>query len=97
MSILAFVAQIFLDYVDDETPEFWHDVRTQGWFLINHTAEATVERFGNWYPPLIDTAVQSYAIGFVGTRDSTFPLVGARRVLDWNKGATREVSIRDNR
>ncbi|KAF5321847.1 hypothetical protein D9619_001469 [Psilocybe cf. subviscida] len=82
---------------DDETPEFWDDVQAQGWLLINHTAEATVERFGNWYPPLIDAIVHSYAIGFVGTKGSTFSLVGERRVHDWNGGATREVSIRDNR
>lgn len=79
---------------DDESPEFWVEVRKEGWFHINHTMERTWERFGEWYPPLIDIVVQSYAIGFVGTEDSTFSLIGQRRVEDWNGGITRTVDVR---
>ena len=32
--------------------------------------------------------VHSMAVGFVGTHGSTFSLVGARRVEDWNNGYT---------
>ena len=56
--------------------------------------ERTWERLGEWYPPLIDIVVQSYAIGFVGTEDSTFSLIGQRRVEDWNGGITRTVDVR---
>jgi hypothetical protein len=70
-------------------------VKAQGWAFVNHTEEATVERYGEWYPPLLDTVIQSRAVGFVGTKSSTFSLIGERRVQDWNGGVYRDVSIRD--
>ncbi|KAH9485533.1 hypothetical protein JR316_0002443 [Psilocybe cubensis] len=78
---------------DEKSPRFWANVKNQEWFYINHTAERTLERFGEWYPPLVDIVVQSYAFGFVGTEDSTFSLVGQRRVEDWNGGVTMNVKV----
>lgn len=80
--------------LDDESPVFWDNVRSRGWFYVNHTQEQTLERFGEWYPPLIDVVIQSFAVGFVGTEDSTFSLVGQRRVRDWNGGLTMNVNVR---
>ena len=74
-------------------PKFWEDVRNEGWFYINHTAERTLERFNDWYPPVIDIVTQSFAVGFVGTDDSTFSLLGQRRVESWNDGVTRAVDL----
>ena len=70
-------------------------MKAQGWVFVNHTAEATVEKYGEWYAPLLDTIIQSHAMGFVGTKSSTFSLVGERRVQDWHGGVYRDVSIRD--
>ncbi len=39
----------------------------------------------------MDTAIQSLAIGFVGTEFSTFSLLSQHRVEDWNGGVTRSV------
>jgi len=79
---------------DEVSPEFWEEVRNEGWFHINHTTERTLERHGEWYPPIIDIVAQSYAVGFVGTEDSTFSLVGQRRVESWNGGVTSNVDVR---
>ncbi|KAF8813882.1 hypothetical protein BYT27DRAFT_7131069 [Phlegmacium glaucopus] len=79
---------------DEVSPQFWEEVRQEGWYHINHTTERTLERFGEWYPPLIDVVMQSYAVGFVGTEDSTFSLIGQRRVEHWNGGVVRTVDVR---
>lgn len=79
---------------DEVSPDFWEEVRNEGWFHINHTTERTLEKLGEWYPPLIDIVTQSYALGFVGTEDSTFSLMGQRRVESWNGGVTSNVDLR---
>ena len=79
---------------DEASPKFWEEVSQKGWLHINHTTERTLERFGEWYPPLIDIVTQSYAVGFVGTEDSTFSLLGQRRVEYWNGGIARTVDLR---
>ncbi|KAF8966425.1 hypothetical protein BDZ97DRAFT_682823 [Flammula alnicola] len=53
---------------DEQSPAFWDDVKNHGWSLVNHTQEETVERFGEWYPPIIDTVIQSFAVGLVERR-----------------------------
>ena len=68
-------------------------MRNEGWFHINHTSEGTLEKLGEWYPPLIDIITQSYALGFVGTEGSTFSLLGQRRVESWNGGVTSNVVV----
>ncbi|KAF8973016.1 hypothetical protein BDZ97DRAFT_645557 [Flammula alnicola] len=78
---------------DEQSPAFWDDVQNHGWSFINHTREETVENFGEWFPPIIDTVIQSFAVGLIGTKGSTFSLVGERRVKDWNGGFTSEVDI----
>jgi len=80
---------------DENSPDFWDDVKSQGWLHINHTQEQTLERFGEWYPPLIDVVIQSMAVGFVGTEDSTFSLVSQRRVEDWNGGLVLNVNVQN--
>ncbi|EAU91092.2 hypothetical protein CC1G_03260 [Coprinopsis cinerea okayama7 len=71
---------------DETDRSFWEDISSRGWYRIDHDAERTKERFGEWWPPLVDIVVQSLATGFVGTEDSTFSLVSGRRVADWNNG-----------
>jgi hypothetical protein len=64
-----------------------------GWSHINHTSaeSLTVEKYGEWYPLLIDKAILSMGIGFVGTQSSTFSILNARRVEDWNDGVAEFV------
>jgi hypothetical protein len=70
-------------------------VRTLGWIRIDHVGHQTVERYGTWYPIVVDIVVQSYAMGLVGTEDSTFSMVSQLRVQDWNGGVVRSVNMRD--
>lgn len=84
-------------FADENSLDFWEDVKSQGWLHVNHTQERTLERFGEWYPPLIDVVIQSMAVGFVGTEDSTFSLVSQRRVEDWNGGPVRNVNVQNGR
>lgn len=76
---------------DDTDPAFWARVRREGWAHIDHAAERTRARHGEWHVILVDVVAQSLAAGFVGTDRSTVSVVSARRVRDWNGGATRMV------
>ncbi|GLB37406.1 putative GDP-fucose protein O-fucosyltransferase [Lyophyllum shimeji] len=76
---------------DETNPKFWSEVKEQGWKYIDHVAERTLDRHGEWYLPIIDIVAQSLGIGFVGSMDSTVSIVSARRVEDWNDGITRVV------
>ncbi|KAF9472441.1 hypothetical protein BDN70DRAFT_818661, partial [Pholiota conissans] len=102
---MSLLCQIFLENIahdimfdthipllsDEISPSFWDDVRKRGWFHANHVEVQTLEIYGEWHPPLIDTIIQSLAIGFVGTEGSTYSLVSQRRVEDWNGGVVRIV------
>ncbi|GAA5993214.1 hypothetical protein JCM10908_004510 [Rhodotorula pacifica] len=59
-----------------------------GWVHVNHIDFATSARFGGWYPDILDAVLLSRAVGFVGTRMSTFSHLAARRVESWNHGIT---------
>lgn len=76
---------------DEKDPAWWEEVFALGWRTVDHEAARTVEVFGRWYPVLIDAAIQSAALGFVGTDRSTYSVVSRRRVETWNDGATRTV------
>ncbi|KAF9057026.1 hypothetical protein BJ165DRAFT_1536223 [Panaeolus papilionaceus] len=84
------------DFTDETDPEFWEQVRELGWKYFDHDAWETISKYNEWYAPIIDIAAQSLASGFVGTEDSTFSLVSARRVKDWNNGPTAWASVSQN-
>lgn len=44
-----------------------------------------------YFPLVIDQAIHSMAIGFVGTDQSTMSLMANLRVKTWNGGVTRTV------
>ncbi|KAH8101626.1 hypothetical protein BXZ70DRAFT_934190 [Cristinia sonorae] len=76
---------------DEESEAWWDEVKAMGWLRIDHEKERTVERFGEWYPVIVDAYVQSAGLGFVGTDRSTFSTLARLRVRDWNDGAVRMV------
>ena len=76
---------------DERDPEFWNAVTAQGWKHVNHTAEGTLEKYGEWYITLIDVVMQGLSTGFVGTHLSTVSVVSGKRVEDWYGGAVRMV------
>ena len=76
---------------DEKDPAWWEEVRALGWKTVDHEAANTAEVFGRWYPLILDAAIQSKALGFVGTDRSTYSIVSRRRVQQWNDGATRMV------
>ncbi|CAA7266953.1 unnamed protein product [Cyclocybe aegerita] len=71
---------------DEKDPKFWEETKKLGWTHFNHEQDKTVQKYGEWYPVLVDSVAQSLASGFVGTGDSTYSLMSARRVEDWNAG-----------
>ncbi|GAA5907252.1 O-fucosyltransferase family protein [Sporobolomyces salmoneus] len=73
---------------DSTDPLFIKKLNKLGWIYINHVEFATSARFGGWYPGVLDSSILSRAVGFVGTRQSTFSYVAARRVESWNGGKT---------
>ncbi|KAK7031507.1 hypothetical protein R3P38DRAFT_2924051 [Favolaschia claudopus] len=74
---------------DEDDPEWWNEVHGLGWVSIDHSR--TVEEYGPWYPPFIDSAIQSGGIGFVATHKSTVSIVADRRVSAWNSGVVKTV------
>lgn len=78
---------------DETDPKWWAQIKDLGWRFTNHTEARTEERYGLWYPPLIDAVTQSLGVGFVGTDRSTMTMVAMRRVRDWQHGFADAVRI----
>ncbi|KAJ7753041.1 hypothetical protein DFH07DRAFT_824466 [Mycena maculata] len=74
---------------DEQDPAWWDAVRALGWAYPDHTN--TVQQYGKWYPILVDGAIQSGSLGFVGTDESTVSMVASRRIKSWRGGAARMV------
>ncbi|KAG6334538.1 hypothetical protein ID866_4554 [Astraeus odoratus] len=74
---------------DERDPSWWAEVGELGWTWVDYAAEGTTEKYGRWYPLLIDAVLQSSGVGFVGTDHSTMSLVALRRMQDWQDGAAR--------
>ncbi|OCH88822.1 hypothetical protein OBBRIDRAFT_836268 [Obba rivulosa] len=74
---------------DERDETWWGAVAEVGWLRVDHARERTVERYGAFYPVVLDAVVQSFATGFVGTERSTFSTLARRRVTDWNRGVVR--------
>jgi hypothetical protein len=64
---------------DEKDPKFWAEVREIGWLQ----GEGTPEKYGEWYPPIVDIVAQSMTTGFIGTRDS-LPLAS---LVHWHGGS----------
>ncbi|GAA6004450.1 uncharacterized protein JCM10292_007075 [Rhodotorula paludigena] len=79
---------------DSRNEHFLELLANIGWTYLNHTRFNTVERYGGWYPGLLDSAVLSRGTGFVGTERSTFSYLAQRRVETWNGGYGLTVSAR---
>ncbi|KAF9270633.1 hypothetical protein L218DRAFT_976349 [Marasmius fiardii PR-910] len=74
---------------DERNETWWKEVADLGWKWPDHSE--TKEKYGDWYPPLIDAVIQSRGIGFVGTDRSTMSVIAKRRVETWYKGVSRLV------
>ncbi|KAF7337679.1 hypothetical protein MSAN_02241400 [Mycena sanguinolenta] len=53
---------------DEKDPAWWQDVSGLGWWTPDHAELKTEERFGVWYPVLIDAAIHSRGSGVCGDR-----------------------------
>ncbi|GAA5921004.1 hypothetical protein JCM1841_003252 [Sporobolomyces salmonicolor] len=76
---------------DSNDAKFLGQLAELGWKYIDHTAFQTKHRHGGWYPGVLDSAILSGAQGFVGTRQSSFSYIAARRVETWKNGIARIV------
>ncbi|KAF5352395.1 hypothetical protein D9756_005940 [Leucocoprinus leucothites] len=74
---------------DERDESWWSQVTEQGWYKVDHSG--TVERYGAWYPVLIDAVIQSGGVGFLGTDRSTMSILARRRVQSWRNGVVRTV------
>ncbi|KXN88805.1 hypothetical protein AN958_06674 [Leucoagaricus sp. SymC.cos] len=74
---------------DERDPLWWEQVANQGWYRVDHSG--TADRYGAWYPVLIDAVIQSGGIGFVGTDRSTMSILARRRVQSWRNGVVRTI------
>lgn len=74
---------------DERNKDWWDGVRALGYYAVDHSE--TVEKYGRWYPVLIDAAIQSSGVGFVGTDRSTMSILARRRVQSWADGAVRTI------
>ncbi|KDN51560.1 hypothetical protein RSAG8_00105, partial [Rhizoctonia solani AG-8 WAC10335] len=81
-------ARVVLVTSDERNPEWWKEIAELGpeWGWVDHGAEGTVEKYGKWYPVVLDAVFQSLGAGFVGTDRSTLSLLSQRRVEAWNNG-----------
>lgn len=64
--------QVLVTTDESETSPFRLELDALGWKTISHVAMRTEERYGVWWPSMIDMVVLSRATGFVGTSHSTF-------------------------
>ncbi|KAI0342152.1 hypothetical protein BDW22DRAFT_1331518 [Trametopsis cervina] len=76
---------------DEKDEDWWAQVETYGWKRMNHDQQRTATRFSRWHPLIVDSAIQSNGIGFVGNDRSTFSTLSRRRVMDWHDGVVRTV------
>lgn len=83
-----------MDHTEQQTVEHYGR-----WYVIQSLPSDSAERililmltpFLDRYPVILDSAIQSNGLGFVGTDRSTFSILSMRRVQDWHGGATRLV------
>lgn len=63
------------------------------WYVLLriHHRECCTDARRFRHPVILDAAIQSGGLGFVGTDRSTFSVLSRRRVLDWHGGAARMV------
>ncbi|KAJ4485803.1 hypothetical protein J3R30DRAFT_1408509 [Lentinula aciculospora] len=74
---------------DEKDEAWWQQVADQNWRTPDHSG--TKELYSHWHPVLIDAAIQSGGVGFVGTWGSTMSIMAKRRVESWQGGITRLV------
>lgn len=60
--------------------DFVKEVRELGWKVVDHDALTTKDRFGPWWPTIMDAAILSHGESFVGTDRSTFSHLAGLRV-----------------
>ncbi|KAG9008426.1 hypothetical protein FRB90_008890 [Tulasnella sp. 427] len=77
---------------DERDEKWWNEVEGRGWLRVDYEKEGTVRTLGRWYPSIIDSVIQSKAIGVVGVKGSTMSMMAERRVADWNGGVVSEVA-----
>ncbi|KAI5480612.1 hypothetical protein MNV49_000308 [Pseudohyphozyma bogoriensis] len=68
------------------TSDFVRDVKALGWKVVDHDELNTTAELGDWWGPVLDSAMLAGGHGFVGTMRSTFSLLAGLRVESWNNG-----------
>ncbi|KAI0275007.1 hypothetical protein BC834DRAFT_850667 [Gloeopeniophorella convolvens] len=87
----GYVPQHVIMLSDEEDPAWWDSIRMMGWYTTDHVTEDTVNKYGRWYPLLIDAVIQSSGVGMIGMQGSTMSLLAGRRVQDWQQGVFKNI------
>ncbi|KZO99640.1 hypothetical protein CALVIDRAFT_476774 [Calocera viscosa TUFC12733] len=72
---------------DEKDPAWWEEIQEAGYTWVDHVEARTQALFGE-FAPILDAIFHSFASGFVGTDQSTFSLLAAKKVEEWNAGPT---------
>ncbi|KAF7298640.1 hypothetical protein MIND_00811100 [Mycena indigotica] len=86
------VVQHVLLMSDEQDETWWAQAQaaysSEGWARASHVELQTVEKYGMWYPILIDSAMQTHrmVLGIVGTMSSTVSVISGKRIASWNEG-----------
>ncbi|KAK4046739.1 hypothetical protein OIV83_005844 [Microbotryomycetes sp. JL201] len=72
----------------DESPDsdFVKQVRALGWHVLDHQKFGTAEKWGPWYPSMLDAVILSRGKSFVATSASTYSHLAGLRVKFWHGG-----------
>lgn len=60
--------------------DFIREVKNLGWKVVDHDAYDTVNRYGGWWPTILDGAILARGKSFVGTDRSTYSHLAGLRV-----------------
>lgn len=60
--------------------DFVRKVRSLGWKVVDHDAYGTVDKYGGWWPTMLDGAILARGKSFVGTDKSTYSHLAGLRV-----------------
>ncbi|KAM0791899.1 hypothetical protein ACM66B_004153 [Microbotryomycetes sp. NB124-2] len=72
----------------DEAPnsDFVKELKALGWHVLDHDKFGTADKWGPWYPSMLDAVILSRGKSFVATSASTYSHLAGLRVKFWHGG-----------
>ncbi|GAA98676.1 uncharacterized protein L969DRAFT_95099 [Mixia osmundae IAM 14324] len=74
---------------DDRDPKTREELASQpGFHFVDHEKLQTAQKYGAWYPPMLDAAILTRGTVYIGTSVSTMSQLAGRRKVAWHGGAS---------